>query len=100
MTQGWIETTVSADLYIKDNTKIINQQRGTALIARDQLVYRLFSQYCMVLSFRGREVYSLMIVSAYIDHNLIQVHIWYNNNTLIDVKKGIQKRYQEVSTER
>ena len=70
-TRGWFETIVSAAAYKTLNTKARKQQGGTTIIARDQLAHRshvrIYDQLgrWMIMSFRGKQDFSLRGVSAY-----------------------------------
>ena len=62
---------MSTAVYNKHNKKAWYQQRGTAIIARDQFAYRNHVQVYdsigtwMIMSFRGKNVLSLRVVAAY-----------------------------------
>lgn len=68
---SWFDTTVSAKLYNKYNTKVSHQHGGAAIIVRDQLAHIscawVYDTLCrwMVMLFWGRDEVSLYIVSAY-----------------------------------
>ena len=60
-TGRWFDSTVAAAAYNKYNTKIVNQQGGTTVIARGQLGHKSYERLYdklgrwMMMSFRGRD---------------------------------------------